>query len=246
MVERRVCNAEVTGSSPVGSISQNIFQPNDSRGSSETFEINMHPIKHIWFDFADTIAFTNQEHDRLLYQTYADVTTKPVSPELIQEFKELYKQYKSNSAVFTTYLGLPPGYWAKAVEATDVRKLHSLAEPLIPDILNKLRAIVPISIFSNMRMDKLAPAIGIDVSWFTHILSGAVFKNPKPALDGFLKIVEISELPAENILFVGDSVDKEMIPAKKVGMMTCLMWNKSLEADYSFNNFENILDLVKN
>ncbi len=200
-------------------------------------------IKHIWFDFSETLASVSDERDKFLYKTYADVVGKEVSPVLIQEFKELRAKYKSDSAVFTNGLGMPPGYWADRIDSVDPVKFYKLADPKIPDVLNQLRAIVPISIFSNMRMDKLLPAIGLDKTWFTHFLSGAEFKNPKPALDGFYKIIEVSNLPPEHILFIGDDVQKEMIPVKQVGMIAGLVWSESPEADYSFKNFEDILAL---
>ena len=181
----------------------------------------------------------------MLYKSFGDAIGETVSPALTKKFKEYHKKYSSNSAVFTTGLGLPAGYWAKCVESVDPATLYSLADSRIPDVLNRLRSLVPISIFSNMRMDKLLPAIGLDRAWFTHCLSGSEFKNPKPALDGFYKMIELSNVSPEHILFVGDSVEKEILPAKKVGMKTGLLWSASAEADYCFKNFEEILEIVQ-
>lgn len=204
---------------------------------------NMPEIKHVWFDFSETLASINEEHEKFLYATYAQAVNKPVSPELINEYKEQYKKHKSNSAVFTSGLGLAPGYWQEKVHSADFGKMYSLKDPIIPQVLDAIRKKVPISIFSNMKMEKLLPHIGLDPSWFTYFISGSDFKNPKPALDGFYKMVEVTGLPAENILFVGDSVEKEMIPAKKVGLQTAIMWTKSDQADHSFQKFEDILTI---
>ena len=59
-------------------------------------------IKHIWFDFSDTLVSVNKDsHSRLRYETYARVVKKPVTPELINEYEKLYAENKhSNSAVF--------------------------------------------------------------------------------------------------------------------------------------------------
>ncbi len=205
----------------------------------------MPEIKHIWFDFSDTLASINEEHDKFLYATYGEVVGKPVSSELIEEFKKIHKIHKSNSAVFTTGLGLPPSYRQEKIQSANFEKMYALKSEIIPEVLDALRKKVPISIFSNMKMDKLLPHIGIPLSWFTHFLCGSEFKNPKPALDGFYKLVEVTGIPAENILFIGDSVEKEMIPAKKVGIQTAIVWTKSTEADYSFKNFEDILCIFK-
>ena len=70
-------------------------------------------------------------------------------------------------------------------------------------------------------------------------------KKPKPALDGFRLVIELSKLPPENILFIGDSVEKEVLPAKSLGILTGLIWSFSPEADYCFNSFQEILELVQ-
>ncbi len=203
----------------------------------------MEPIKHIWFDFSDTIASLTKEHAVFLFQTYAEAVGKPASPELQREFESARKTYKSYASVFTNGLGLPAGYWSKKIQAAGAERFYGLKAANIPEVLDVLRQKCPLSIFSNIQMGTLLPALGIDRLWFRHFLSSADVKNPKPALDGFLKAVELSELPAENMLFVGDDLAKDLAPAKEVGMQTGLMWSESPEADYSFKKFEDILTL---
>lgn len=205
----------------------------------------MEPIKHVWFDFSDTIASLTPAHDDFLHQTYADAVGKPLSPEVVTELKEARKKYKSYGAVFTNGLGLPPGYWTKKMHSVDVSKFYELKNPNIPEILSELSNRCPLSIFSNMQMGGLLEKLGIDPSWFQHFISSADVKNPKPALDGFILAVELSKLPAQNLLFVGDDIEKELLPAKNVGMQTAVVWNTAPEADYSFRNFQEILDVVK-
>lgn len=202
------------------------------------------PIKHIWFDFSETIIrLDKQAHEKLRYGSYAEVVGKPVTPELIEEYGSLFKIHKSHSAIFAS-LGLPDGYWSERYASADPSALLKLASPNIPDVLKRLGEIVPISIFSNVQADKFFPALGIDSTWFTYILGPKEVKNPKPALDGFKLMIELSNLPPENILFVGDSVEKELKPAKSLGLLTALMWNTSPEADYCFQDFEDIVKLV--
>ena len=79
---------------------------------------------------------------------------------------------------------------------------------------------------------------------YTHLIRSGMFKKPKPALDGFYKLVELSELPANKILCIGDSVGKDIVPAKQVGITTGLMWEQPYEADYSFGSFKDILEII--
>jgi putative hydrolase of the HAD superfamily len=203
-------------------------------------------IKHIWFDFSDTLASLTGEHAKLLHQTYAEAVGKSVSEQLITELEEMHEKYKSYTAVFADGLGLPSGYWAGKVTESNPSRFYSLKNPNIPHALETLHTKVPLSIFSNMAgMNVLLEGIGIHPDWFTHFLSSTDIARPKPALDGFYKVIELSNVPPENILFVGDNIEKEIIPAKKVGMQTALVWSESPEADYSFKSFEDILDIVK-
>ena len=94
-------------------------------------------------------------------------------------------------------------------------------------------------------MDGTRPTLDIQLGWFTHILGPDVVKNPKPALDGFHKMVELSNVPAEAILYIGDDVEKDLVPAKQVGMQTGLLWKESQEADYCFKDFSHILESFK-
>ena len=59
-------------------------------------------IKHIWFDFSETIGRIDKEaHKNLRYETYANIVHKPVTPELVTEYENLYEKHNhSNSSVF--------------------------------------------------------------------------------------------------------------------------------------------------
>ncbi len=204
-------------------------------------------IRHIWFDFSDTIAFQKKERlDRLRYKTYSKVVRKPVSDERITEYQKLYKKFNhSNAAVFRSF-GKSSNYWSECINSVEPNELYELADKNIANVLEKIRRFVPISILSNIQLGKILVALNISPEWFTNILSAGMVKEPKPALDGFYKMIELSGIPAQEILYIGDDVEKDVKPAKQVGVKAGLMWKKSDEADYSFENFESILEIFKN
>ncbi len=203
----------------------------------------MPPIKHIWFDFSETISRSNNEaHARLRYATYAEVTGKPVTPELISEYDTLLRQHKGHSALFVS-LGKSAGFWSDRIRS-EAKVLLRLADPESPSVFETLKEKVPISVFSNVHAALLLPDMGIKPEWFTFFLGPDEVKNPKPALDGFRMLIEASQLPPENILYVGDHLEKELRPAKSVGLQTGLMWGSSPEVDYSFGRFRDILDIL--
>lgn len=209
-----------------------------------------HDIKHVWFDMDGTLTVHTDEfdevHNGLRYKTYASVVGRDVDEALIDEYEALYKKYGSNSAVFTS-LGRPSDFWMQYFDQIDQASYY---EP-IPDIyqtLDRLRKIVPISMFTNARLanaQKTLSVVKVDAGWFTHILSGDDVQNRKPALDGFHLMIEKSGIVAQQILYVGDRVDVDIKPAHAVGMLSYLVYALSDEADFASESFSGILELFE-
>ncbi|OGJ02493.1 hypothetical protein A3I95_03580 [Candidatus Nomurabacteria bacterium RIFCSPLOWO2_02_FULL_44_12] len=122
---------------------------------------------------------------------------------------------------------------------------YCLTDPNIPKVLEDLGKIIPISLFSNIDVKKILPELGINPRWFTHILSANQVRAPKPALDGFNKIIELSGVPREEIIYIGDHLEKDIIPAKTVGIKAGTVFEKVPEADYCFEDFKDILEFIK-
>lgn len=203
-------------------------------------------IRHVWFDFTDTIAAMDRAaFENIVYTAYSDVVKKPITPELIVEYKALVKEKKSNAAAFAS-LGLPSSFLSD--HANDRRGLYHLTDSNIPRVIGQLKDKFPVSVFSNTRLDTILPDLGIELTWFTHLLGPDTVKNPKPALDGFNKMIELSRIPANQILYIGDDVEKDLSPAKQVGIQTGLLWKESNDADHCFKDFIAIAEFfeVKN
>ncbi|MEK7093495.1 MAG: HAD family hydrolase [Patescibacteria group bacterium] len=198
-------------------------------------------IRHIWFDFSDTIAHINKSvADKLMHTAYAKVTKKELTPELVAEYDAMRKKHGSSTAVFVS-LGTPRTYLVDRLANIDPKVLYQLADENIPEVLKKLREILPISILSNNRLDVILPSLGIEPGWFTNILGPDTGKKPKPALDGFHMMIELSGATPAEILCIGDEVQKDLVPAKSLGIKTGLLWSISEEADYCFTDFQDIL-----
>lgn len=205
-------------------------------------------IKHIWFDMEGTLTVHTPEweaaHNELLLKTYAEVANKEPSDELWHEYSAIYKQQGTHSAAFSS-LGLPSDYWQQHFAALDEEKYYEPDERVY-GTLAKLKDIVPISVFTNAKPDRLQrtlKVIQVDPEWFTHTLTGDDVTQRKPALEGFNRMIEITGLPAEQLLYVGDRVSADIVPAKQVGMQAALVWSADDTADYSFNSMQELLGL---
>jgi FMN phosphatase YigB (HAD superfamily) len=207
-------------------------------------------INHVWFDVNGTLALYTDEynaaHDKLRYETYAEATGRQVDSDLKTEFEKLYEKQGSNSMVFRS-LGFPSDYWMKRFNQLEENFMYE-SLPEICHTLEKLKDIVPISIFTNNSLagtSKILAEINVNRNWFTHLVTGDEVSERKPSLYGYKLAVEKSKLPAEENMYVGDRVNADIRPAKAVGMQTCLVYSQSDEADYCFDRFDKILSLFE-
>lgn len=71
-------------------------------------------------------------------------------------------------------------------------------------------------------MEKVLRCLGLRVEDFDVCLTSDD-AEPKPSLQGYLKLLELLELRAGEVLYVGDRWRVEVEPAKRVGMLTALV-----------------------
>lgn len=207
-------------------------------------------IKHICFDLDWTLAIQSNKfkkaRDNLKYKVFAEVSNKDLDNETKKEFDELYQKYWSISSVFTKHFWKESDFWLKYFETLDKNKYYKTDKNIINTLLS-LKEKVEISIFTNSKLEwtkKTLKIIKAEFNWFKFILSWDDITERKPALDWFQKIVELSWLKPQEILYIWDRENADIIPAKSVWMKTGLLWKKSNIADYSFMSFEEILNVL--
>jgi len=69
---------------------------------------------------------------------------------------------------------------------------------------------------------------------------------PKPKKECFLEIIKVSNIPPNEILYIGDREKVDIIPAKNVGIKTVLLTNddKQTIADAKINSIGEIVTLL--
>jgi HAD superfamily hydrolase (TIGR01549 family) len=208
-------------------------------------------FKHVWFDVERTITVPNaafeRAHDHLLYQTFSEVRREPDSKQLRAQYQEMYERLGTVSAVFRS-LGKPAGFWHDVVSRLDRANLYDLRrQRVVKKVVGQIRQMVPVSLFTNLKIVSLKETLSIinlPEKWFTHLLTGDDVRERKPDLEGFYKIIKLSRLKPAEILYVGDRERADIIPAKKVGLKTCLVYRQSKVADYSAVKFEDLLKVI--
>jgi FMN phosphatase YigB (HAD superfamily) len=208
-------------------------------------------IKHVWFDVAGTLYCENPKfkaaHDELRYKTYASVAGVADMDQVKREYEKLAKQYGSNAAIFVS-LGKPSDFWQRTFDKLDISDLIP-PDPRVPATLEKIHKKVPISAFTNFKpaqIRKIFAHLQIPIGDFKYVLSGDDVPVRKPALDGFYKMIELSAVAPEQILFIGDREAVDIVPAKQVGITTCLLGSKGIPsaADYQVTEFAELGPLI--
>jgi HAD superfamily hydrolase (TIGR01549 family) len=206
-------------------------------------------IKEMWFDLNGTLAMQTPEFlealDALCFEAYAEATHQPVSDKVKAEYQAAYKKHGSKSAVFQA-LGMPKNFWASYFSRLDESKYYQPDERIYKTV-DAIHKVLPIGLLSNStpgRVERTLQAVHIDHSWFTHILTSKDISDPKPQPQGFKLMIAHSRANPSELVFVGDREDVDIIPAKRLGLITVMMWGKSKEADYSFTDFSRLLSLL--
>jgi HAD superfamily hydrolase (TIGR01549 family) len=207
-------------------------------------------LKHIWFDFGGTLYREtpgfNAAHDQLRYSTYATLVGEQDMSKAERGYTALYKQYGTNAAVFRS-LGKSSSFWQDTFDELDIAKLLQ-PDPVVAQTIETIRKQLPVSVFSNFKKGQILAFLKhleIPTAYFTYILGGDAVTLRKPDLEGFNKMVELSKVAVDQILYIGDRVDADIKPAKQVGMKTCLIYSESSEADYCVKSFGEVESVVE-
>ncbi|HMI08957.1 MAG TPA: HAD family hydrolase [Candidatus Saccharimonadales bacterium] len=206
-------------------------------------------IKEIWFDLNGTLTLQSAEFlnalDALCFEAYAEATRQPTGDKVKDEYRRAYKKYGSKSAVFKS-LGMPKDFWPNYFSQLDESEYYQPDERIYRTV-DAIRKVLPIGLLSNSRperVERTLRTVNIDPSWFTHILTSDDISEPKPNPQGFELMINRSNANSNELVFVGDREDVDIIPAKRLGLVTVMVWGQSQEADYSFDDFTELLQLL--
>lgn len=172
---------------------------------------NMENIKWLFFDLGSTLV---DETDAYYYRHINAVRGSNISYErFIAEVIELQKQNLKADVMVIERYGLPRTPWR-----SDLEKLYSDAAETLITLYErgyKLGVIANQKLGSKQRLE----AWGI-AKYFEVILASAEEGVAKPDPQIFLRALKRAGCPAENAVMIGDRIDNDIVPAKKLGMKT--------------------------
>ena len=210
----------------------------------------MNNTTHIWFDLEGTV-LKNPLYDAAVedfaYQLYLQETGKQRTADTKKEFDLLLKQHIRKSLIFVA-LGKSKKFYAEAFATQFPFQNYVSADIDVQAVVSFLKQKnIALGVYTSLPrvpLVKILVLLGLNPSDFT-LLSGDDVKNAKPDPEGFKKIVQLCGVPAEHILFVGDSEQKDIIPAKNVGIKTIFVRGSSSLADYCALDFKELLSFFQ-
>lgn len=206
---------------------------------------------HVFFDLEGTLV-ANPSYEKavadFVYQLYAEIKGQPITKQLKKEFDALLKQHKRKSLVFVA-LGKPKTYYTEAFAQQFPFQNYIFPDKDVQEVIVFLKKKkIKLGVYTSLTKEvvpTILKLLGLDPD-FT-LLTGDMVKNQKPHPEGFEKIIQLCHVPAEQIVFVGDSEFKDIIPAKSVGMKTILVRSKekSEHADYTCGDFAELIGIFE-
>ncbi|MGN0650113.1 MAG: HAD family hydrolase [Oscillospiraceae bacterium] len=171
----------------------------------------MDSIKWIFFDLGSTIV---DETDAYYYRHLNAVRGSNISYEqFIAEVIELQKQNLKADVMVIERYGLPRTPWR-----SDLEKLYPDADDTVKTLYKRGYKL---GVIANQKLGSLRrlEAWGI-AEYFDVIAASAEEGVAKPDPQIFLRALERAGCPAENAVMVGDRIDNDIVPAKRLGMKT--------------------------
>ena len=184
----------------------------------------MPSILHAWFDCDGTLY---EQPPELLQQIDSSIC-EGIAKKTRKSLEEITRDYKRRRGQRQTKLHIITSYGFSKEQAYEMYdgvlpQDFIEADPRLGETFVELLGNgVAVSIFSNSRRSKLygiLAKLGLNIDWFTFLMTGEEVPA-KPAIDGYLQIIERSRCSPGAILFAGDNERADIVPARNVGMNT--------------------------
>ncbi len=167
-----------------------------------------------------------------------------------EEFKKLHKKIFPSATETVAKLGAI-SITEAAVEMEqyfDRAKYLSRDEKLI-ELFAKLKGFRHFTLANGIiaNHQKALEVLGVPSTTFEEMVTTEVVGTVKPHPEGFQYILNKTGLPAEQHLMIGDREAVDLVPAKKLGIKTCLVWSetKNTVADVTLPTVYDVVNLLR-
>lgn len=165
-----------------------------------------------------------------------------------EAFEKLHKKvYPSATETVGRIVGISTADAAVEMENYFDRRDFLARDDRLIELFNKLKGYRHIILANGViaHYKETLKVLGIPAETFELMVTSEVVGKTKPHPEGFQYVLDYTKLPPENHLMIGDREQVDLLPAKQLGMKTCLVWNekKSTIADVTLRNVYQIATL---
>lgn len=136
-------------------------------------------------------------------------------------------------------------FFVKAFKKIELNKLVPKDKQIV-NLVSKLKKKYKVGMISNTHRSiakKKLEALGLSFKSFNPLITTYELDAYKPDPAPFLKALEMAGVSPEESVYIGDSVENDIMGAKGVGMKTILVWSKNEEADLSISTIYELADI---
>lgn len=188
-------------------------------------------IRVLVWDFDGTFFAPNKDlfHEvrEAEFQTIMD-HTKWTKEKTMEEFEKLHKKvYVSATETMAVLSGITIAEAAQEMEEHFDRRNYVKRDERLIRLFESLHGFRHFILANGVmkRHKETLVVLGVLPSVFEEFVTSEVVGVTKPHEKGFQYILEKTGLPPQTHLMIGDREAVDLVPAKKLGMKTCLVWN---------------------
>lgn len=210
-------------------------------------------IKAIFFDTSNTLYHCPKL--KQLQRTVPVEMLAKIKNISLDEAKKLFKETRER--LKETMVHVPKVAVMMELGITRIQFQEELAEintkgVLKPDkelneILSNLHSEYKLGIITNILKKfvlNILDSMEVSLDNFDYFVTVDNTSNSKPHEEPFLKAIELAGCEQEECVYVGDSLTKDMIPAKRAGMKTVWITNDEMEDEHVDQKVKSIYDII--
>ncbi len=222
-------------------------------------------IKGVLFDLDDTLYDSSSFADRARREAIKMMIDSGLNATEVEAYNILQRIIKQKGSNYTKHFDdlvkAIMGHYEPKIITMGIITYHNVKFALLrpyPDTIKTLIELKNMGLKLGVITDGITIKqweklirLGI-VDFFDDVITSEEFGLGKPNIEFFEYGINKMELNPNETVYVGDRVDRDIIPAKKVGMHTIRILKgkyKDMEdnkSDYSVNNLLDVVNIVKN
>jgi putative hydrolase of the HAD superfamily len=165
------------------------------------------------------------------------------------EFEKVYKvQLQSATETVARLSGITTEQAALEMEQYYDRRKYLVRDEILGDVFKKLAHLRHFILANGVkyRLEQTLDVIGIPKNTFELIVTSEMTGVNKPNEIPFRYIIDYSRFAPADHLLIGDREKVDLVPARAVGMKTCMVWteNESSIADATLKTVYDVVGLL--